>query len=116
MTNHKTTPPSDAFNVLMLKISNTLQLSFDSLEHNEIDKKVTEETAQNAQERLLDKYKHLSKLRDHNIKEGNAELDTETLHSLQEAFLIANHMNWLQSLSENLKNAIERYRISLVDN
>jgi uncharacterized membrane protein YccC len=116
MTNHKTTPPSDAFNVLMLKISNTLQLSFDSLEHNEIDKKVTEETAENAQERLLDKYKHLSKLRDHNIKEGNAELDTETLHSLQEAFLIANHMNWLQSLSENLKNAIERYRISLVDN
>jgi hypothetical protein len=55
------------------------------------------------------KYQQLSNLRDENIRLGNTELDTETLHGLQEAYLIANHMNWLKSLSENLqkqRNAI----------
>jgi hypothetical protein len=42
-------------------------------------------------------------MRDENIKQGNTELDTETLHGLQETFN-CNHMKWLKSLSENLKN------------
>ncbi|WP_044403116.1 FUSC family membrane protein [Lacinutrix sp. Hel_I_90] len=115
IVNHKTTPASKEFNVLIKKISNTLQLSFDSLDHKQTHKKVTEETAQDAQETLLDKYQQLSKLRDKNIKQGNTALDTETLHGLQEAYLISNHMSWLKSLSENLKKATERYRSSLVD-
>jgi hypothetical protein len=36
-------------------------------------------------------------MRDENIKQGNTELDTETLHGLQ-IYLIANHMKWLKSL------------------
>jgi hypothetical protein len=44
-------------------------------------------------------------MRDENIKQGNTELDTETLHGLQE-HLIANHMKWLKSLSENLKKQL----------
>ena len=104
--NHRTTPASKEFNVLVKKISNTLQTSIDILERTQIKKKVDEETVEYAQEKLLDKYQQLSNLRDENIRRGNTELDTETLHGLQEAYLIANHMSWLKSLSENLKKAV----------
>jgi uncharacterized membrane protein YccC len=113
--NHRTTPASVEFNVLIKKIANTLQLSFDSLENAHLQKKVAEETAENAEEKLLGKYQDLSNLRDENIRQGNTELDTDTLHALQEAYLITNHMAWLKSLSENLKKATERYQLSLAD-
>ena len=113
--NHKTTPASIEFNVLIKKISNTLQISYDRLDHAKIEKKVTEETAEHAQDKLLEKYQQLSNMRDENIKQGNTKLDTETLHGLREAYLIANHMSWLKSLSENLKKATQRYRYSSVD-
>ena len=113
--NHKTTPASEEFNVLIKKIANTLQMSFDSLEHNQTEKKVAEETVEDAQDTLLSEYQRLSNLRDENIKNGNTELDTETLHGLQEAYLIANHMNWLKSLSGNLKKATLSYRHAIVD-
>ena len=113
--NHKTTPASSDFNVLLNKISNNLQASCDIIEQAEIKKKIAKETVEDAKDKLLDKYKQLSNLRDENIKKGNTELDTETLHGLQEAYLIANHMSWLKSLSESLKSATERYRSSIVD-
>jgi uncharacterized membrane protein YccC len=113
--NHNTTPASEDFNVLIKKISNTLKISFDGLEHTQTHKKVAEETVDDAQEKLKAHYQELSNLRDENIKKGNAELDTETLHELQEAFLISNHMSWLKSLSENLETATERYRLSIVE-
>jgi uncharacterized membrane protein YccC len=113
--NHKTTPASIEFNVLIKKISNTLQMSYDRLDHAKIEKKVTEETAEHAQDKLLEKYQQLSNMRDENIRQGNTELDTETLHGLQEAYLIANHMSWLKSLSENIKKATESYGSSLAD-
>jgi uncharacterized membrane protein YccC len=113
--NHKTTPASSDFNVLINKISNNLQASCDIIEHAEIKKEIAKETVEDAKDKLLDKYKQLSNLRDENIKKGNTELDTETLHGLQEAYLIANHMSWLKSLSESLKKATERYRSSIVD-
>jgi hypothetical protein len=90
-------------------------MSFDNLDDTHIKKKVAEKTVEEAQEKLLKKYRYLSNLRDENIKQGNTELDTETLHALQEAYLIANHMTWLKSLSENLKKATEQYRSSIVD-
>ena len=113
--NHKTTPASSDFNVLLNKISNNLQESCDIIEHAEIKKEIAKETVEDAKDKLLDKYKQLSNLRDENIKKVNTELDTETLHGLQEAYLIANHMSWLKSLSESLKKATERYRSSIVD-
>jgi uncharacterized membrane protein YccC len=112
---HQTTPASIEFNVLIKRIANTLQMSFDNLDDTHIKKKVAEKTVEEAQEKLLKKYRYLSNLRDENIKQGNTELDTETLHALQEAYLIANHMTWLKSLSENLKKATEQYRSSIVD-
>jgi len=113
--NHRTTPASVEFNLLIKKIANTLQMACDSLDHTQFKKKVTEETAEDAQEKLLGKYQHLSKKRDENIRQGNTELDTETLHALQEAYLISNHMGWLKSLSENLEKATERYRYSIIN-
>jgi uncharacterized membrane protein YccC len=113
--NHKTTPASSEFDLLIQKISNTLQISSDSLEDGEIKKKIATETVEEAEDQLLKKYQKLSRLRDENIKKGNTELDIDTLHALQEAYLIANHMNWLKSLSENLQKAIERYRIAIVE-
>jgi uncharacterized membrane protein (TIGR01666 family) len=112
---HKTTPASVEFNLLMKKITNTLQMSCDSLDHTQLNKKVAEETAEDAQEKLLGNYQHLSKMRDENIRQGNTELDTETLHGLQEAYLISNQMSWLKSLSENLEKATKRYRHSIID-
>jgi hypothetical protein len=107
--NHKTTPASEEFNLLIYKISNTLQISVDILNHTQINKKITEETVEYAQEKLLRNYQQLSNLRDANIRQGNTELDTETLHGLQEAYLIANHISWLKSLSENLKKTTESF-------
>jgi hypothetical protein len=61
----------------------------------------------------LGKYQQLSNLRDENIRLGHTELDTETLHGLQEAYLIANHMTWLKSLQKT--KATERYRSAIVE-
>lgn len=113
--NHKTTPASEEFNLLVQRISNTLQIAIDLLEHTEQKKKVDEETIENAEEKLLSKYQQLSNLRDENIRKGNTEIDTETLHGLQEAYLIANHMSWLKSLSESLLKATESYQATLND-
>jgi uncharacterized membrane protein (TIGR01666 family) len=110
--NHKTTQASKEFNTLTYTISNTLQRSFDSLEHTQIEEKIKNETVEEAEDKLFGKYQQLSNLRDENIKKGNTELDTKTLHSLQEAYLISNHMSWLKSLSESLKKATERYSSS----
>jgi len=110
--NHKTTPASKEFNVLINKISTTLQMSFDSLDNTQVNKEIAEETIEDAQEVLLSKYQQLSNLRDENIRQGETKLDTETLHALQEAYLIANHMSWLKSLSENLLKATQRYRFT----
>ncbi|PZX55350.1 putative membrane protein YccC [Algoriphagus ratkowskyi] len=115
IVSHKTTPASKELNLLIEKISNTLQFSFESLAHTEIEKGEEEENSEDAQEKLLEKYHQLSSMRDENIRLGNTELDTETLHGLQEAYLMANHLNWLKSLSENLKKATERYRIAIVE-
>lgn len=112
---HKTTPASKEFDILIEKVSSRLQVSFDGLEHNKVEEKISEAAAAQAQETLLKSYEQLSTKRDENIQKGNTDLDTETLHSLQEAFLIKNHLNWLLSLSENLKKATERYRCSIIE-
>jgi hypothetical protein len=113
--NHKTTPASSDFNLLIHKISNTLQMSCDHLEKVQIHKKINKENVEEAENKLLDKYQQLSNLRDENIKKGNDKLDTETLHALQEAYLIANHMNWLKSLSESLKKATKQYQFTVIE-
>jgi hypothetical protein len=83
-------------------------MSFDSFDDTQTKKKVPKETAEDAEEKLLSEYQQLSNVRDENIRLGNTELDTETLLGLQEAYLIANDMTWLKSLSENLQKATER--------
>lgn len=113
-SNHKTTPASKEFNVLIKKISNTLQEAVEILNQTQIIKEDSEETVENAQKMLLGKYHQLSNLRDENIRQGNTDLDTETLHNLQEAYLITNHLSWLKSLSENLKKSTERYHAAFV--
>ncbi|MFD2914301.1 FUSC family protein [Psychroserpens luteus] len=113
--NHKTTPASQEFNVLINKISNTLQLAFDCLEDTQSENQIVEAPVEDAHKKLFGKYEQLSNLRDEHIKQGHTKIDTETLHGLQEAYLIANHMNWLKSLSENLKKATEQYRTALTN-
>jgi hypothetical protein len=54
-----------------------------SLDDTKIEKKFTERKHQ-LEEMLFGKYQQLSNLRDENIRLGNTELDTETLHGLQE--------------------------------
>jgi uncharacterized membrane protein YccC len=113
--NHKTTPASEEFNLLSNKIANTLQNACDLLEPATNTEEIAKETFAVAENTLLEKYQQLSNLRDENIKKGNTALDTETLHALQEAYLIANHMNWLKSLSESLKKTTERYQLAIIE-
>lgn len=114
--NHKTTPVSKEFNRLIANISNTLQSSQSILEQSESKYIERELSAQEAEETLLEHYQQLSRNRDRNIEKGNGELDQETMHNLQEAYLIANHMSWLKSLSENLQKATMKYDASVLKN
>jgi hypothetical protein len=52
ISSHKTTPASIEFNILIKKIANTLQMSFDSLDDTK-RKKFTEETVENAKKCCL---------------------------------------------------------------
>ena len=110
---HKTTAASEEFNRVVLKISNTLEISCDHLMNKKNEKIITAGHTEVPKDSLLNTYQKLSTQRDENIRKGNTELDLTTLHGLQEAYLIANHMNWLQSLSENLKKTTESYQQSL---
>jgi hypothetical protein len=109
IANHKTTSVSNEFDILSDKISNTLQLSYSILDTGESADDMDEIHSESAQEKLLARYHDLSNKRDNNIQKGNSELDKETLQKLQEAYLIANHMSWLKSLSDNLKKSISKY-------
>lgn len=111
--NHQTTPVSKEFDALVLKISNTLRLSCSILENGQENPQIDTMQIDDAESKLLETYQNLSQVRDENIQKGNTELDTQTLHELQEAYLISNHLVWLKSLSENLKKATERYHQTL---
>lgn len=109
ITQHQTTPASVEFNVLIQRISNTLQRALDSLKQTTSQESIATSKADDAQEKLLNKYKHLAEVRDEKIKLGDEKLDTITLHALQEAYLISNHLGWLVSLSDNLERSTKRY-------
>lgn len=114
ITQHQTTPASVEFNVLINKISNTLQGALDRLEQTSTQENIGKTKAEDAHEKLLNRYKRLAHLRDENIKLGNPELDKETLHSLQEAYLISSHLGWLVSLSDNLEHSTKRYKETIL--
>lgn len=107
--NHKTTPASEEFDALILRIANTLENSCSILEDIQTDCQKTPIDIEKAQEKLMETYHSLSRLRDENIKKGETELDTKTLHHLQEAYLIANQLIWLKTLSDNLRKATTKY-------
>jgi len=109
ITQHQTTPASVEFNVLIKRISNTLQKALDIMEQTSSHDNMAKGKADDAQEKLLNKYKRLTHVRDENIKQGNEKLDKETLHALQEAYLISNHLGWLVSLSDNLERSTKKY-------
>ena len=107
--NHKTTPASQEFNVLIEKIANTLHIAAEQLVGKIPEQQNDEKTIKEAEETLLKTFEVLSKNRDENIEKGNPELHTDTLHHLQEAYLISNQLTWLKSLSENLRKATKSY-------
>ncbi len=107
--NHQITPASEEFDSMIMKIANTLQLSRTVLGHTEIESETEIIHIEDAEEKLLEKYQNLSKLRDEDIRKGNIKLETDKLHQLQEAYLIANQLAWLKSLSENLRKATLKY-------
>ncbi|SDF08390.1 FUSC family protein [Ulvibacter litoralis] len=116
ITNHKTTPVSKEFEVLILNIENSLQASISILNNSKYNEIKPSASISNAEEKLLEGYQLLSKLRDQDINEGNSEIDTETLHRLQEAYLISNQLIWMKTLSENLKKATFKYDAVLKEN
>ena len=109
IVNHKTTPVSKEFDVLILTIANTLKHCWFELEGLTPIPQTDTETIKEAEETLLKAFQDLSHERDKNIQQGNTEINTETLHHLQEAYLITNQLIWLKSLSENLKKVTANY-------
>lgn len=110
ITNHQTTPVSEEFDTLIASIAHTMNQSCDILQNLETKSLITPQSVNRAQEKLLEGYQNLAKIRDENIKKGELVLDTETLHNLQEAFLISNQLIWLKTLSKNLKRATIKYQ------
>ncbi|WP_223266383.1 FUSC family protein [Gelidibacter gilvus] len=107
--NHQTTPASKEFDAIILRIANTLEASCSILNEVKADCETITIDIEEAQEKLMETYYSLSRMRDENIQNGHTELDTETLHNLQEAYLIANQLIWLKTLSENLRKATSKY-------
>ena len=107
--NHKTTPASKEFDVVIEKIATTLQIAEEQLEGKTTEQITDAKSIKEAEEALLKTFEELSNKRDENIQKGNIEMKTETLHHLQEAYLISNQLIWLKSLSENLKKATANY-------
>lgn len=116
ISTHKTTKVSDEFLTLVDKISNTLQSSLDILNDHQNEPMIVKDRAQQAQEVLLKKYQQLASLKDDFIYKTNPIANTTAMHELQEAYLIANHMTWLASLSENLKRVTKRYHEAIALN
>jgi hypothetical protein len=108
--NHKTTSVSEEFDLLIIKIGNTLQMSCNQLEGITPIHSIDEKTINEAEDSLLKTFQDLSEKRDINIKKGHTDLNTETLHHLQEAYLISNQLIWLKTLAENLKKATLSYK------
>ena len=108
--NHQTTPASKEFDALISRIANTLQASCSILDNVQSISEINTMDIEIAQEKLMQTYHSLSKIRDQNIQKGETELDTETLHNLQEAYLISNQLVWLKTLSDNLKKSTLKYR------
>ncbi|MDO1512199.1 FUSC family membrane protein [Maribacter confluentis] len=109
VVNHKTTPASAELQRLFHRISSTLGIAYEILEQGSASKNVPTEALMDAEEKLLNKYVQLSNRRDEEISLGKTTMDTDTLHGLQEAYLISNHIIWLKSLSENLQKTTEHY-------
>lgn len=109
IVNHKTTPASKEFDLLISKIANNLQLCCTELTGLDPVKQADAELIKDAEEALLKTFHDLSNERDKNIQKGTTELSTEILHHLQEAYLIYNQLIWLKSLSENLKKVTSKY-------
>lgn len=110
---HKTTPASKEFDALILRIANTLQTSCSILDNVQIEEQEIPIDIEKVQEKIMETYQRLSRIRDENIKKGETTLDTETLHHLQEAYLISNQLIWLKTLSDNLKKSTLKYRTLL---
>lgn len=116
VVNHRTTPASAALQSMFGKISISLQIAYETLEQGKMINNKSEHTIDDAEDKLLAKYSQLSQRRDEEISSGKTTLDTETLHVLQEAYLISNHIIWLKSLSENLQKTTEQYVETIGEN
>ncbi|MBA6152908.1 FUSC family protein [Gelidibacter maritimus] len=108
--NHQTTPASKEFDAIVRRIANTLEASCSILKNVQADCETITIDIEKAQEKLMETYRSLSRMRDENIQNGHTEIDTETLHNLQEAYLISNQLIWLKTLSENLRKATSKYQ------
>lgn len=108
--NHQTTPASKEFDAIVRRIANALEASCSILKNVQADCETITVDIEKAQEKLMETYRSLSRMRDENIQNGHTEIDTETLHNLQEAYLISNQLIWLKTLSENLRKATSKYQ------
>ncbi|MCL8006289.1 FUSC family protein [Gelidibacter japonicus] len=108
--NHQTTPASKEFDAIVRRIANTLEASCSILNEVNADCETMTIDIEEAQEKLMETYHNLSRMRDENLQNDFTELDRESLHNLQEAYLIANQLIWLKTLSDNLRKATSKYQ------
>ncbi|WP_349664115.1 FUSC family protein [Cellulophaga lytica] len=107
--NHKTTPASKEFDIIVFSINNSLKNSALTLEQVNFTADEEEHHVNKAQQKLLKDFDALALARDKDIEAGKTEIDEDTLLNLQESHLISNQLVWLKTLSENLSKVTAKY-------
>ncbi|MFD2541949.1 FUSC family membrane protein [Lacinutrix gracilariae] len=108
--NHKTTSASREFDTIIDNISSSLNHTASKLESKKSAHFTEEKEIDQAHKKLQERYHHLSEKRDIAIKAGQTQIDTKSLLNLQEAHLISNQLQWLETLSVNLTNVTVKYK------
>lgn len=107
--NHKTTPASKEFDIIVSSINASLKKSALTLEKVNFTADEEEVHVDKAQQKLSKNFDALALARDKDIEAGKTEIDKDTLLNLQESHLISNQLIWLKTLSENLRKVTVKY-------
>jgi uncharacterized membrane protein YccC len=103
---HKTTQPSLNFEHIVQAILTNMDLAVKTIQNEPISQaEISESQLADDFRTLESKYKQLNEIRNKELESGVLTLSTELRSQLQEAKTIIQQINWLYSLSENLRSS-----------
>lgn len=103
---HRIQEVKHSFQVVVNDIVSQLKLIEESMQKEKsVDKIKASVDSEQAQNKLNDYWHELEAKRNRQILQGQTEIETSFLHQLQEVRLIQEELNWLQELTENIRDA-----------